>query len=132
MKISERRPVDRGCPATEETEIMDQDQDQERARSDSNRLDDDGVTSPAELDSRLQPDLELTEGPASRSRIAAYAAVIVLVLAAVLYGLTNANRQNSNPAAQTTQSETSPPHGAGNAAGPNGQPGATTGSATNR
>jgi hypothetical protein len=80
--------------------------------------------------SELQPDLQLTEGPASRGRIWSYAAVIVLILAAVFYGLHNANRQtasNPPPLAQTSQS--APSQGGPNHNGVNTQSGVTTGSA---
>jgi hypothetical protein len=80
----------------------------------------------------LQPDLQLTEGPASRGRIWSYAAVIVLILAAVFYGLHNTNRQtasNPPPLAQTSQS--APPSQGPAHNGANTQQGVTTGSATN-
>ncbi len=69
----------------------------------------------AEIDNEFQPDPQLTEGPASRGRIATYAVVIVLIFGAVIYGLNTANRQRSTqPPTQTTQ---------------NSQPGMTTGTA---
>ncbi len=91
----------------------------------------------AELDREFQPDPQLTEGPASRGRVATYAVVIVLVLGAVIYGLNTSNRQTPNQSPnQTTQSETaqgktSPPQAA-STPNPNSQSGTTTGSATNR
>ena len=80
----------------------------------------------AELSNELQPDLQLTEGPASRGRIVTYWVVILVILGAVIYGLNNAYHRPSNqPPAQTTQTNTSPPQ--------DGSPtGTTTGSATNR
>lgn len=95
--------------------------------------------SPVELDSELQPDPELAEGPASNSKIAIFAVGIAIVLGLVFYGLNNTsvNQQNAatTPAPATTQksAQTSPP-----AAPPgmrdvtpraNSQPGTTTGSA---
>jgi hypothetical protein len=108
------------------------DQDKERVPGEPQHNHDFTFEGAAERDAgELQPDLELTEGPASRGRIASYAAVIVLILAAVFYGLHNANRQtasNPPPLAQTSQSAPSqgPAHN-----GANTQQGVTTGSATN-
>src|SRR5450432_3668938 len=45
--------------------------------------------SAASLDSELQPDAELAEGPASGSRVALFAVAIAIVLGAVFYGLNN-------------------------------------------
>jgi hypothetical protein len=92
------------------------------------------------LDSELQIDPELAEGPASSSRIALYAVGIAVVLGAVFYGLNNSSIKEAsttppaNPAT-TAQNTTpaSPP-----AASPgmrdvtpraNSQPGTTTGAA---
>jgi hypothetical protein len=49
----------------------------------------DDISNPAPFDSELQADPELTEGPASGSRMAVYALGIVVVLGAVFYGLNN-------------------------------------------
>ena len=105
---------------------MDRDQDPRH------RADDDGPKRAAELDNEFQPDPQLAEGPAGRGRIWSYAAVIVLILAAVFYGLHNSSRQASNAPPATTQGQPSPSHAAGNTAGPDNQPGTTTGSAINR
>jgi hypothetical protein len=114
--------------------MMDQDQDRDRAPRVFHDNDEDALRRAAERDAgELQPDLELTEGPASRGRIASYAAVIVLILAAVFYGLHNANRHtasNPPPLAQTSQSE--PPSQGPSHTALNTEPGVTTGSATNR
>jgi hypothetical protein len=79
-----------------------------------NRADDE-FRDAASLDSELQPDLELAEGPASGGRIALFAVAIAVILGAVFYGLNNTSI-NSNPTntAQTTPAnqnatQTSPP-----------------------
>jgi hypothetical protein len=109
--------------------------DQERVPRESapeQRGDDREFKHAAELDSEFQPDAQLTEGPANRGRVATYAVVIVLILGAVIYGLSTANRQTPNqPSSEITQSNTSPPQAAGTP-NPNSQAGSTTGSATNR
>ena len=92
--------------------------------------------SPADLDSDLQPDPELAEGPAGNTRIALFAIGIAIVLGAVFYGLNNSpvNQQNTatTPAPATAQNSSPPaappgmrdvtPHS-------NSQPGTTTGAA---
>ena len=105
---------------------MNQDQDQR------SRAGDDEAKRAAELSNELQPDPQLIEGPAGRGRIWSYAVVIVLILAAVFYGVHKTSQQASNPPPAVTQSQPSPSHAAGNTAAPNTQPGTTTGSATNR
>ena len=90
------------------------------------------------LDNELQPDPELTEGPASGAKIAMFAIAIAVVLGAVFYGLNNTtiNQAGTTPPSQTAQTQTANP-----AAPPgmrdvtpraNSQPGMTTGAATNR
>jgi len=61
------------------------------------------------LDSELQIDPELSEGPASTGKIAMFAVVVALVLGAVFYGLNNStiNRSGTSSTAQNTPS--SPP-----------------------
>ena len=92
---------------------------------------------PVRLDNQLQPDPELREGTASRSRIAIIVAGIAVVLAAVFYGLNSSSVQQAGTApVATAQDNTQPP-----AAPPgmrdvtphaNTAPGVTTGSAANR
>jgi hypothetical protein len=97
------------------------------------------IENPARLDSELQMDPELAEGPASSGRIAIFALGIAVILGAVFYGLNTApvNQATTAPAATTAQNApaTSPP-----AAPPgmrdvtprtNAEPGMTTGSAAN-
>lgn len=50
---------------------------------------DDDMRNPTRLDGELQADPELTEGPASGSRIAVYGIGILAVLGVVFYGLNN-------------------------------------------
>jgi hypothetical protein len=91
----------------------------------------------ARLDSELQPDPELAEGPASGARVAMFAIAIAVVLGAVFYGLNNSsvNQAGTSSTAQNTQ-RSSPP-----AAPPgtrdvtprtNSEPGMTTGAAPAR
>jgi hypothetical protein len=62
------------------------------------------------LDSELQPDPELAEGPASGAKVAMFAIAIAVVLGAVFYGLNNStiNQAGTSSTAQNT-SQTSPP-----------------------
>jgi hypothetical protein len=75
-------------------------------------LTDDDTRRQARLDSELQPDPELAEGPASASgsKVAMFAIAIALVLGVVFYGLNNSsiNQAGTSSTAQTT-SQTSPP-----------------------
>src|SRR4051794_41296680 len=90
------------------------------------------------LDNELQPDPELTEGPASGGKVAMFAIAIAVVLGALFYGLNNTtvNQAGTTPPSQTAQTERTNP-----AAPPgmrdvtpkaNGQPGMTTGAAPAR
>ena len=90
------------------------------------------------LDNELQPDPELSEGPASGAKIAMFAIAIAIVLGAVFYGLNNSsvNQAGTTPTSQTAQTQPANP-----AAPPgmrdvtpkaNSQPGMTTGAATDR
>ena len=92
------------------------------------------------MDSELQADPELAEGPASGAKVAMFAVAIALVMGALFYGLNNTSveRAGTTPANQTAQTQpTTPP-----AAPPgmrdvtprsnNTEPGTTTGAATNR
>ncbi|CCD92890.1 conserved hypothetical protein [Bradyrhizobium sp. ORS 375] len=80
----------------------------------------------ARMDSRLQPDPELTEGRASGGRIAAYAVGIAILLGAVFYGLNNMS-MHDNQASTTPTSQTASKQPA-----PNSSPGVTTGAAGDR
>jgi len=79
-----------------------------------NRTDEE-IRNAASIDSELQPDPELAEGPASGNRIALFAVAIAIVLGAVFYGLNNTsinstgtNTAQTTPANQST-AQTSPP-----------------------
>jgi hypothetical protein len=90
------------------------------------------------LEREGQIDPELAEGPSSPGRIALFAVGIALVLGAVFYGLNhnNTNEASTAPPAQTAQtrpaSPQAPPGIRDVTPRPNGQPGMTTGAATNR
>ena len=81
------------------------------------------------MDSELQADPELGEGPASGGKVAAFAIAIAVVLGAVFYGLNNStiNQAGTSSTAQNT-SQTSPPA----APRTNTGPGMTTGAAPAR
>jgi hypothetical protein len=90
------------------------------------------------LDNEIQPDPELSEGPASGTKIAMFAIAIAVVMGALFYGLNNTsvNQAGTEPSSKTAQTQPANP-----AAPPgmrdvtpksNGQPGTTTGAATNR
>jgi hypothetical protein len=77
-------------------------------------LTDDDIRRQARLDSELQPDPELAEGPASSGKVAMFAIAIAVVLGAVFYGLNNSsiNQAGTSPPAQNTaqtSSQSSPP-----------------------
>jgi hypothetical protein len=103
-------------------------------------LSDDGYSRPQRFDDGLQFDPELSEGPASSSKIALFAVGIALVLGAVFYGLNNTSVKDAQtaPPAQTAQTQnTSPPPAPPGMRdvtprGNNDQPGMTTGSAMSR
>src|SRR3954463_4659170 len=62
------------------------------------------------LDSELQFDPELSEGPASTGKIAMFALAIALVLGAVFYGLNSTSVVNHTGTSSTAQtSQSSPP-----------------------
>ena len=104
----------------------------------TNRRSDD-VRDPARLDSELQMDPELAEGPASSSRIALFAVGIAVVLGAVFYGLNNSsiNQASTAPPATTAQNAPvaspppAPPGMRDVTPRANSEPGMTTGSASN-
>jgi hypothetical protein len=81
----------------------------------------------ARLDTELQPDPELAEGPASTGKIAMFAIAIAVVLGVVFYGLNNStiNRAGSSSTAQNT-TQSSPPAAPPRA---NTEQGTTTGAA---
>jgi len=85
------------------------------------------------LDSDLQVDPELAEGPASGARIAIFAVAIALVLGVVFYGFNNSSMHPSNGPATAQNSTTSSPgtpDGVRNVTpGLNSGPGVTTGAA---
>jgi hypothetical protein len=95
---------------------------------------------PASLDSELQPDPELAEGPASGGRITLFAVAIAIVLGAVFYGLNNTSvapngstTAQSTPANPSTAQNTTPPVPPGVrdvTPRKNTEPGTTTGAAT--
>jgi hypothetical protein len=74
-------------------------------------LTDDDVRRQARLDTELQPDPELAEGPASGGRIALFAVAIALVLGAVFYGLNSSTINQAGTSSSTAQNapQTSPP-----------------------
>ena len=81
----------------------------ERNPDDPNRSDDE-FRRAARLDTELQPDTELAEGPASTGKIAMFAIAIAVVLGVVFYGLNNStiNRAGTSSTAQNT-TQSSPP-----------------------
>jgi uncharacterized protein HemX len=88
----------------------------------------------ARRDSELQPDPELSEGPATGGKVAMFAVVIALVLGAVFYGLNNTsiNHAGTSSTAQNTAQPAAPaaPPGMRDVTPrPNTGPGTTTGSA---
>ena len=103
-------------------------------------LTDDEIRRQARLESELQADPELAEGPASGAKVAMFALAIAVVLGAVFYGLNNSsvNQAGTSPTTSTAQNteRTSPP------AAPTGmrdvtprtntEPGTTTGAAPMR
>jgi len=74
-------------------------------------LADDDVRRQARLDSELQADPELAEGPASGGRVTMFAIAIAVVLGAVFYGLNNStiNQAGTSPATSTAQNTQPPP-----------------------
>ncbi len=88
-------------------------------------LTDDDVRRQSRLDTELQPDPELAEGPASGGKVAMFALAIAILLGAVFYGLNNTSVKQGDTSTAQNSSQTSPP------AAPrvNTNPGTTTGSA---
>jgi hypothetical protein len=88
------------------------------------------------LDNELQPDPELSEGPASGTKIAMFAVAVAVVLGALFYGLNNTsvNQAGTTPPTQTAQTQLVNPAGAPPGMRdvtprPNSEPGVTTGAA---
>jgi uncharacterized protein HemX len=95
---------------------------------------DDEYRQAARLDNELQPDPELSEGPATGGKVAMFAVAVALVLGAVFYGLNNTSINHAGTAstAQNTAQPAAPPAPAGMrdvTPRPNTSPGTTTGSA---
>jgi hypothetical protein len=95
---------------------------------------DDEYRRAARIDDELQPDPELSEGPATGGKVAMFAVAIALVLGAVFYGLNNTSINHagtSSTAQNTTQSSApaAPPGMRDVTPRPNTSPGTTTGSA---
>ncbi|WMT71812.1 hypothetical protein [Bradyrhizobium sp. Ash2021] len=63
------------------------------------------------LDNEIQPDPELSEGPAGSAKVALFALAIAVVLGAVFYGLNNSsiNQAGTTPATQTAQTQPANP-----------------------
>ena len=106
---------------------------------------DDEYRRSARLDSELQPDPELAEGPASGGRVAMFAVAIALILGAVFYGLNNTsmNQASTSNIGQPSVAQNNPqpspqaaPPGMRDvtpgAKNPNNAPGVTTGAAPAR
>ena len=90
----------------------------------------------ARLESELQADPELREGPVSSGRGAMYAIAILAVLGALFYGLNVANNSSqtaSGPTAPSNMAQTNPanpqPLNRNVTPTPNSAPGVTTGAA---
>ena len=88
------------------------------------------------MEGEFQADPELTEGPASRTRVALYAVAILAVLGALFYGLNAANNSSQTAsnaptsAVPSNMAQSSPQPPVRNVTpGPNSSPGVTTGSA---
>ncbi len=60
------------------------------------------------LDNELQPDPELSEGPASPTRIAMYAVAAAVILGALFYGLNSGEQTTTTPGATPTAQTTAP------------------------
>ncbi|KRR09371.1 hypothetical protein [Bradyrhizobium valentinum] len=91
------------------------------------------------LDSELQADPALGEGPPSGAKVAMFAVAIAVVLGALFYGLNNTtvNQAGTSPPNQTAQqtqpaNPTAPPGMRDVTPRGNNQPGTTTGAAPNR
>jgi hypothetical protein len=98
-------------------------------------LADEDIGHSSRLDSDLQVDPELAEGPSSGPKIALFAVAIALLLGAVFYGLNNSSIQpngtssTSAPATAQNTAPTPPPAASPGNAADNAKPGVTTGAA---
>jgi hypothetical protein len=81
-----------------------------RASSNSSNRADDEYRRAARLDTELQADPELAEGPASSGRIALFAIAVAVVLGVVFYGLNNStiNHAGTSSTAQNSPQSTAP------------------------
>jgi hypothetical protein len=66
----------------------------------------DDPRTPSQLDTELQVDPEMNEGPVTMGRIALFAVAIVLVFGAVFYGM---NTSSTNPNSPAVATQTAPP-----------------------
>jgi hypothetical protein len=113
-----------------------------RSNPTESNLTDGEIRRQARLESELQADPELAEGPASGAKVAMFALAIAVVLGAVFYGLNNSsvNQAGTSPATSTAQNteRTSPPAAPTGMrdvtprTGTNTEPGMTTGAAPTR
>jgi len=113
-----------------------------RSNPTESNLTDGEIRRQARLESELQADPELAEGPASGAKVAMFALAIAVVLGAVFYGLNNSsvNQAGTSPATSTAQNteRTSPPAAPTGMrdvtprTGANTEPGMTTGAAPTR
>jgi hypothetical protein len=100
-------------------------------------LTDEEIRRNARLDSELQFDPELAEGPANGGKVALFAIAIALVLGAIFYGLNNTtiNQAGTSSTAQNTAQPSPPPAPPGMrdvTPRANTEPGTTTGAAPAR
>jgi uncharacterized protein HemX len=72
-------------------------------------LTDDEIKRQARLDSELQPDPELAEGPASGAKVAMFAIAIALVLGAVFYGMNNTSINQAGTSSTAENAQNAPP-----------------------
>ena len=81
-----------------------------RASSNSSNRADDEYRRAARLDTELQADPELAEGPAGNGRIALFAIAVAVVLGVVFYGLNNStiNHAGTSSTAQNSTQSTAP------------------------
>ncbi|MDB5619570.1 hypothetical protein [Tardiphaga sp.] len=70
------------------------------------KLIDEDFSTPRRFDKELQADPELSEGPASGSRIAAYTLGIAILLGVVFYGLNNNNTTSTATSTTPATSDT--------------------------
>ena len=113
-----------------------------RSNPTESNLTDGEIRRQTRLESELQVDPELAEGPASGAKVAMFALAIAVVLGAVFYGLNNSsvNQAGTSPATSTAQNteRTSPPAAPTGMrdvtprTGANTEPGMTTGAAPTR